>query len=57
MKFIFNLNDYEEIRVYKEAPTDEQINDDFDDWALQYGYGSDELDDLFENSDAGYYEV
>ena len=57
MKFVFHLDDYEIEREYKEAPTDEQINDDFDAWAFQYGYGSDELDDCFDDGTAGYYRA
>lgn len=55
--YIFHCGEYETERSFKVEPTDEDLMEKFDEWALQYGYESDELDDMFAEGEAGYYEV
>ena len=57
VSYIFHCGEYEAERSFKVTPNDEELNEEFDDWAFQYGYGSDELDDMFDSGEAGYYEL
>lgn len=57
MKFTFFCGDYETKVDYEGFPSDEVVNSDFDTWAFEYGFGCDELDEMFEDGKAGYYVI
>lgn len=55
--YIFHCGDYEVERSFKTQPTDDELAEAFDDWIYTYGLGCDELEDLIDDGEAGYYEV
>ena len=55
--YIFHCGEYEVERGFKVQPTDDELDEAFDDWLYEYGIGCDEIDDMIAEGEAGYYEV
>lgn len=57
LTYIFHCGEYETERSFKTAPTDDELDQAFDDWIYNCGLDSDELDEMIAEGDAGYYEI
>ena len=57
MNYIFHCGEYEQERSFKEGADDNYIYESFSNWIYTCGLGCDELDEMIDNGDAGYYEI
>lgn len=57
LTYIFHCGEYETEHSFKVTPTDDELDQTFDDWVYHCGCGSDEIEDMIAEGEAGYYEV
>jgi len=57
MKYIFHCGEYEVEREFKEGTDESYVEESFEDWAFNSGVGCDNLDDMIDSGDAGWYEI
>lgn len=55
--YMFHCGEYEQERSFKVTPTDDELDEAFDDWVYYCGLGCDELEEMIAEGGAGYYEV
>ena len=55
--YIFHCGEYEVERSFKSEPTDNELDEKFDEWVYNCGCDSDDIEDMISEGEAGYYEV